>query len=316
MKLAHFLVPSMGMLAGMATAAGSAYDAATGTGTVWAQGVSQEGGWYDANKIDNNDGDADDNMCYAASVSNLLAWWQNGEYGKNLTTDAPKDINAIWQTYVKSNDNAENWSSGGNQGSALNWWVAGVYSPQTVADMERYFSDAVLGERPLTFAPFEGYYYEQYGLTQSQLGELINEAWIYTYTPYGISQVDFRELFNTGSCISLTVYFEGAAFSHAITMWGAEYENGELTAVWLTDSDDYYITTDPRLFRVAAELSTDENGEEKVVLKDFYGEEMFVVCVYALNASASENWQLVPEPSTATLSLLALVGLAMRRRKK
>ena len=43
---------------------------------------------------------------------------------------------------------------------------------------------------------------------------------------------------------------------------------------------------------------------------------MFIASVYALNASASANWQLVPEPATTTLSLLALAGLAARRRRK
>lgn len=89
-----FLVAFIGQMAGWATAETSTYDAATRTGTVWAQGVSQESGWYDANKNNNDDGDADDNMCYAASVSNLLAWWQNGVYGKNLRSTAPQGIDA------------------------------------------------------------------------------------------------------------------------------------------------------------------------------------------------------------------------------
>ena len=315
MKLSHFHIVTMGLMAGLSAADGSTYDAATGTGIVWAQNVSQERGWYDANKIDNNDGDADDNMCYAASAANLIAWWQNGEYGQNLTSSAPRDIDDIWQTYVTSNDNKYNWSTGGKQGAALNWWVSGVYLPQTDADMERFFSETVW-ETPLTFEPFEGYYFDQYGLTKSQLGALINETWIYGYTSWSISAVDFRELFYTGSCIALTIYAEGAPWSHAITMWGAEYEKGELTALWLTDSDDYTVTTDPRLFKVEAELTTDENGVEKIFLdKDAYGEGFFIAEVYALNASASKSWQLVPEPTSATLSLLALASLAARRRR-
>ena len=158
-------------------------------------------------------------MCYAASAANLIAWWQNGEYGKNLTSSASRDIDDIWQTYVTSNDNKDNWGTGGKQGAALNWWVSGVYLPQTDADMERFFSETVW-ETPLTFEPFEGYYFDQYGLTKSQLGALINETWIYGYTPWSISAVDFRELFYTGSCIALTIYAEGAPWSHAITMWG------------------------------------------------------------------------------------------------
>ena len=315
MTFSHLPGISFVLAAIFATAAASTYDPLTGTGTVWAQGVSEKSGWYDANKISNEDGDADDNMCYAASAANLIAWWQNGEYGKNLTSSAPRDIDDIWQTYVTSNDNEDNWGTGGKQGAALNWWVSGVYLPKTDADMERYFSETVWAS-PLTFKSFEGYYFDQYGLTKSQLGALINETWIYAYTPWSISAVDFRELFYTGSCIALTIYAEGAPWSHAITMWGAEYEKGELTALWLTDSDDYTVTTDPRLFRVEAELTTDENGVEKIFLdKEVYGEVFFIAEVYTLNASASESWQLVPEPTSATLSLLALAGLAARRRR-
>ena len=173
MKLSHFLMASMGLMAGWATAATSAYDPATGTGTVWANGVSETEGWYDANKNNNANGDADDNMCFAASAANLIAWWQNGEYGKSLTSQAPRDYKDIWQTYVTSNKNEENWSTGGLQSAALNWWVSGVYSPQTDADRDRfYLADEVT--IPTTLAPFSGYYFDQYGLTQSDLGALIN----------------------------------------------------------------------------------------------------------------------------------------------
>ena len=59
-------------MVGLATAKASSYDATTGTGTVWAQGVSQEGGWYDAQKTSYY-GDADDYMCYAACAANQIA---------------------------------------------------------------------------------------------------------------------------------------------------------------------------------------------------------------------------------------------------
>ena len=133
---------TLGLSVGLASAAGAAYDAATGTGTVWAQGVSQEGGWYDAQKKDPYNGDADDYMCYAACAANLIAWWQSSEYGKNLSSSAPKDINDIWRTYVNNN---QLWKDGGDPASALNWWISGVYAPHYRGGMEALLCRKVQG---------------------------------------------------------------------------------------------------------------------------------------------------------------------------
>ena len=49
MKLSQLLIMSLGMTASVVNAGETA---STGfTGTVWAQGVSQAGGWYDAQKM-------------------------------------------------------------------------------------------------------------------------------------------------------------------------------------------------------------------------------------------------------------------------
>lgn len=39
----------------------------------WAVGVSESGGWYDADKTFNGDKD----LCWAAAASNVIAWWQD-----------------------------------------------------------------------------------------------------------------------------------------------------------------------------------------------------------------------------------------------
>ena len=105
-----------------------------------------------------------------------------------------------------------------------------------------------------------------------------------------------------------------------------EYENGVLSKLWLTDSDDYT----EQLFSVAVTLDEKENkiylgtlitekeGETETdsyyYVKE-YGKNVFIGVVYALDMSEIANWQLVPEPATATLSLLALAALASRRRR-
>ena len=301
---------TLGLSVGLASAAGAAYDAATGTGTVWAQGVSQEGGWYDAQKNDPYNGDADDYMCYAACAANLIAWWQSSEYGKNLSSSAPKDIKDIWQTYVNSN---QLWNDGGDPASALNWWISGVYAPATEAEWERYYAEKFKEELPLTLAVTNGYYFDQYGLTSHNLSDFIFDACFYGWSKDSGAVVDFKELFESGACISLTICFPDANIGHAITLWGVEYDEGELTRLWLTDSDDY--DDDPGLFW--ADVTLDKDGRTIYFdADDLYPEKTYIAAVYSLDPKESATWQMIPEPGTATLSLLALAGLATRRRRK
>ena len=310
---------TLGLSVGLASAAGAAYDAATGTGTVWAQGVSQEGGWYDAQKKDPYNGDADDYMCYAACAANLIAWWQSSEYGKNLSSSAPKDINDIWQTYVNSN---QLWNDGGDPASALNWWISGVYAPTTEAEWERYYAEKFKEELPLTLGVTNGYYFDQYGLTSHNLSDFIFDVCFYGWSKDSGAVVDFKELFESGACISLTICFPEANLGHAITLWGVEYEDGVLTKLWLTDSDDYWETT-PHLY--SGTVATGADGKiyitgteyDKYMMSgSYFGEGTYIDSVHALMAPSSANWQLVPEPSSATLSIFALAALALHRRRK
>ncbi len=323
MKLSHILVLSMGVAAGLVCARET--DSSAFTGTVWAQGVSIETGWYDANKIDNNDGDADDLMCYAASAANQIAWWQNSAYGKNLSSSAPQGIDAIWQTYVDSN---QEWNQGGDPAAAINWWISGVYAPSTDAQWERYYAEKLKEELPLTLPVTNGYYYDQYGLTSQDLADFIFDAWIYgEWSKDGAAEIDFKKLFESGACISLTICFPGpdSDLGHAITLWGVEYVNGVLTKLWLTDSDDCWITT-PNLYSATVETGADgkiyitgteydEEATEDYPAWRYFEEGTYIDSVYAINAPVSANWQLVPEPATATLSLLSLAALVSRRRR-
>ena len=133
MKFTRLLILTLGLSLGISGAAAMDDSAAPVTENVWAKGLSatytekgwEVSGWYDAQKT-STQGDMDDNMCYAASAANLLAWWQNGEDA--LESEAPRELDAIWKTLV---DNNQIQSSGGDALSVINWWMSGVYAPDT-----------------------------------------------------------------------------------------------------------------------------------------------------------------------------------------
>lgn len=349
-----------------------AEDESTYTGLYLASGLSEENGvisgWYDAEKTQAED--MDDSMCYAASASNLIAWWQNSEYA--LASEAPKELDVIWNTFVSNNLIQD---AGGSPLSAINWWISGVYTPvrdeawaaggDELWDRHYITYDEVKDElssepeaQPVTLPNFStkdgeyfgGYYFDQYGLTQQDLASFLIEAWEYeapespdtpeasgtthhTQTlgdftieenegPGKIYEVDFVEILD-GSPIALSVHSENddpeLCLAHALTLWGVEYdEDGNLIQVWLTDSDDYIN----QIFSVSAVMNKEEN---RIYLGEWdddhynwegYGENVYIDGVFILDTSVLENWQIVPEPTTATLSLLALAGLAARRRRK
>lgn len=96
----------------------------------WVDGVSQSTGWYDANKVSPYTADGDNNLCWAASASNLIAWWQD-KY--QVPAGVPNDINNIWATYK----NAATEDIGGDTHAAVQWWLTGVYIPTNDEEADR-----------------------------------------------------------------------------------------------------------------------------------------------------------------------------------
>lgn len=359
MNRTPLLVLSLGLSFGFAFAE----DEGMYTGLYLANGLSEESGvisgWYDAEKTPEEV--KDDSMCYAASASNIIAWWQNSKYA--LASEAPKELNDIWNTFVRNNQKED---TGGSPLSAINWWISGVYTPvrnnswaeggdelwdrhYITYDEDELSSDSEA--QPVTLPNlskdgeyFGGYYFDQYGLTQQDLADFLVEEWVYeapetsgtthhTQTlsditmeeyegPDKISEVNFVKILE-GSPIALSVHSENddpeLCLAHALTLWGVEYnENGNLIQVWLTDSDD----NENQIFSVSAEMNNEENRiylgkwDDDHYNWEGYGDNVYIDGIYILDTSVLVNRPLVPEPTTATLSLLALAGLAARRRRK
>ena len=95
MNYTRLLAVSMGGLLGLAFAE---EEKTTNSWLYLAPGLMQTvtdggvviSGWYDAEKT----WDEDDNMCYAASAANLIAWWQNSDSA--VVSEAPRSLDVIW----------------------------------------------------------------------------------------------------------------------------------------------------------------------------------------------------------------------------
>ncbi len=251
-------------------------------------------------------------------------WWLSGVY-------VPSKYNEADGTWTLASENDPMWERYFLQHSDLN------SAPEIPVTLPNYQKDG---------ADFRGYYYDQYGLTQQKLSDFIVSIWNYSppsipdtldtdgaasdtsnttitldaiNNPASIYNIDFAGVLED-SAISLAI-FDDDTLGHAITLWGVEYdEDGKLTTLWLTDSDDYIH----QLFPVAVTLDDKVNKiylgnlvDGKYICDAYEGyENIYIGGVYAIDASESVEWQLVPEPTTATLSLLALCGLAARRRRR
>ena len=279
--------------------------AAQAADEVWTHGVNADGGWYDANKTHADDGEedwmwnivypndptgngakTDDKMCYAASAANLIAWWQ-AQY--QPVEGAPQGVENIWKTFV---DNSLK-DSGGTMPAAVQWWLTGNdnSSNTDLATIEGFYKTYVAGQ-------------ELYDTTKDNL-------FISTIAATRQALVD---ALNEGKGVSLLGKNTRTGGGHALTLWGLEHKNGIITKMWITDSDDY--TMQPELIEVAMG-GTD--GAYTIVL----GTDTFLIeKAYTINPSISDDWGLervqsnVPDPTTATLSLLALAGLAALRRRR
>ena len=297
MKLTHHLALTLGLTLGWASANDDIY-----TGIYWVNGVNEAGGWYDANKVDNSDGDADDNMCYAASAANLIAWWQDSTVGSTLTSNSPKELGEIWQTFINANKE-EFWDEGGDSLSAVNWWISGVYCPESLEDTaawERYYitaeewNDSEL--LPPTLRGTEGYYFDQYGLDNKKLSHFLMNMGMYSEN---LTDVSFAELMQNGFAISLLIKPQNGEDAHAITLWGVEYdEEGKLKTIWITDSDDKS--------EALLELSvTVDEENDKIWLGDEYyaSDRYYIGSILALNARESFKWSTLSAETYVSLQI-------------
>ncbi len=274
----------------------------------WVPGTSREGGWYDVNKTFSRDF-PDSLMCWAASASNMLAWWQdhNPEYNDLAAMDTPKGGQEIFDTFKTAYEN-----NGGLQAYGILWFLQGDTNDEYLPSLTEKGKE------------MGGYY-----------GNAITQ--IYSELPISLGLCDVREAGSAsivsgflkecivnGYSVGLGVY---GSISHAVTLWGIDYneETQMIEKMYLTDSDDRTLTKGdvPTLFEaecreLEVEFATKEGGS--IMLKQLGisskrdGTIWYDDTVYLGVASLLKTVR-VPEPSTATLGLVALAALCARRRR-
>ena len=240
----------------------------TGTTIVFAEGVTVNSGWYDVNKVGMGD-NGDINMCWAASCSNIIQWWQDRYVaaGNSLPANAVTGPGAngtyqlaLMDMYHSLWDN----SRGGSIAMGIEWYFNG-------RNIEQYASP---GSIAVPLDENSGGYYKD--IWESQILPNTYHDYIHVIVPgtiefdnlisidvnnytvwgggSGLSGIDRLKKFSdlvveymSRGMMSLTISLNAnGGLMHATTLWGYEIDNatGLLTKVWLTDSDD--LETEPK----------------------------------------------------------------------
>lgn len=301
--------------------------------------------------VSGNQGDG--STCHAATAANLIAWWQN-HHKENIPQGVPTAAQEIWNTYKQhqimdtsgqvsysfqwwltgvqrpTNDEEAALTRDGYCGTNIGFEATdGYYTP-----MIKAFANGQIDETSKADAGVSAELSRFFGDISYQKRDE-NGRSVLENTFQDVCK-DIREAVAGGKGVALELV-AGSGF-HALTLWGIETDaNNEISKLWLTDSDDsktqYGGITEPSLFYVSVYANEDGNMEiaqhGETVQNGKYldylpnsdrGLNGFVVNgITTIDPTVSKQWNwslLVPEPTTTTLSLLSLVALAARRRRR
>lgn len=221
---------------------------------VFAEGVTMNSGWYDVNKL--KIGGADVNMCWAASASNMIQWWQDRYVAAGNTLPAGAVTGPgtkVYEGYCYNlalmelyRDLWNNISEGGYPDHGVIWYFEGrnVYSsfpdgycPQPAA-AGGYYSNVWNQILPYVYQYTDNListeinnYYEWGNGTSLNAQQRLKK-----FSDYVVESIE-------RGVTSLTISLNSnGGLLHATTLWGYEIDNatGMLTKIWLTDSDDIH----------------------------------------------------------------------------
>ena len=227
----------------------------TGTTIVFAEGVTINSGWYDVNKL--KIGGPDINMCWAASASNIIQWWQD----RYMAAGNSLPANAVSGPGTKVYENGHTYNlalmelyrdlwndiyAGGYPDHGVIWYFEGrnIYSSMTPGYCPQpnasggYYSNVWNQILPYMYheyangisGEFGGYYLWGGG------SGLSGNASLKKFSDYVVEFID-------RGVVSLVISLgSNGGLLHATTLWGYEIDNatGLITKMWITDSDDIH----------------------------------------------------------------------------
>ncbi|MEO4005768.1 fimbrial protein [Flavobacterium sp. CAU 1735] len=181
-------------------------------GTLFAEGVSLDTGWYDQNKSRGQEGFSQDSkLCWAATSSNMIQWWQDRYIadGNVLPVGVPNGFTpgrehanfrqlAVFETF------ASHFPNQGNMELKGMIWYFPKYFPEIFPNIDHFFDHS--------------FFEEKYPNNVKAFSEFIIKG--------------FQE---RGVCSITTV-----TPHHIRTFWGCKYnvETGIIESIYLTESDD------------------------------------------------------------------------------
>lgn len=283
-------------------------------------------GWFDLNKADKN------NMCFALASSNILHWWietnkdvicenlekglkQDEEYAGKLV-----DPNSItqWMTPPTTQDNMTSDLYSKLVKKVFGRYHQIGYYPEYVIDffINGYSIDNKsqhgwnIGDqhKPSVFNPDNrgGFFVPIFGL-DCICENITSSNSNFTNIKYSTFNKVIKEKLNDGYGIVITFKY-GLGGAHAITLWGAEYnDSGKMEAIYITDSDDYMINVP----------DTDQPiGMKRVYVRsDYYGDAVLAVDKKFTKEVKVNSLHMLPLKNE-TLTLYAFANLEEIKAKK
>lgn len=225
----------------------------------WVKGVDTNGGWVDVDKSRNaqynefenevrvgknkgssgyfnNDRNSGDGfLCWAASATDILAWWHRQNPGAaQLNKKAPTGKEELWQLFKKSFVNDSGAAEAG-----IRWYIKGIVpqvepTPKPGIGRGGYYSGMDIQSEHYDIRQFDPAWMEHGGEPVYNLEYNGPKEDVHLKIANKITS-----LIKDGYIISLGISGEGGG-KHATTLWGAETDDttGHLTKIWITDSDD------------------------------------------------------------------------------
>ena len=209
-------------------------------------GQDKGSGWYDVNKSLPQEDGADRNMCYAAVSANQLHWWldQNKDNIDAYLNSLDKgEITDEKKSKLEQLQELRNGYEGQSKSRIYNLFRQYFESPYYAYNADLLNDFFINGYQVNTagkvntpnffkWDPRGGFFYDVF--------EKNNLTMRYSAGDYTVFKRDIIFYMKEGQSIGIIHATPTNGVTHIITLWGVEVDhNNEITALFVTDSDDY-----------------------------------------------------------------------------